>query len=172
MGAFLPPLQFPVWLLTPKLPSTNNSNRNAPSSKSSSALPLKSTGISNPKQQKIWRALGNTRAIPQGVLNLSQPRFSFHTTRAARKDEAVLFASQNTHGELSSAGIWFMPRSVVINIQIHVCVWGSFHSAGLTMARCCVEEIFSWLVGSRWEPRNKYNYYDDYYLVSGRGRNG
>lgn len=49
---------------------------------------------------------------------------------------------KNTHRERSLAGIWFMPRSVVINIQIHGCVWGSLQPAALTMARCCSEEIF------------------------------
>lgn len=47
-----------------------------------------------------------------------------------------------------------MLRSVVINIPIPR---GHFYSAGLTTAYCCNEEI--WLVESRQESRNKYNYY-------------
>lgn len=130
LGVLLPPLQFPVWLLTPKLPSTNNANRNV----SSSAATEIHRNLKSKATENLEQFLK--------VLNLSQTRFSLHTTRAVRKDEGILFANQNTQGEPSLAGIWFMPRSVVINIQIHVCVWGSLHPAGLTMAWCCTEEIF------------------------------
>lgn len=39
-----------------------------------------------------------------------------------------------------------MPRSVVVNIPIHVCVWGSFHSAGLTMACLALKRFFPGLL--------------------------